>query len=101
MLEITESQCIIYSSKHCKMAGLNTEIKRKQADYHVQTEDKGHGINHVETVIYKSGKILSSRKSSYTSFLNHPNLKQKVQQMIEKQHKECLKEIDDGKFDHL
>jgi hypothetical protein len=83
------------------MAGLNTNLKRKQANYHVQTEDKGHGINHVETVIYKSGKVLSSRKSSYASLINDPHLKQKIQQIIEKQHEECLKEINDGKFDHL
>lgn len=83
------------------MPGLNTDVKRKQADYHVQTEDKGHGVNQVETVIFKSGKVLSSRKSSYAPLLNHPNLKQKIQQMIEKQHEECLKEIEEGKFDHL
>ncbi|MFW6140021.1 MAG: hypothetical protein ACOC5S_01525 [Acidobacteriota bacterium] len=83
------------------MAGLNTNVKRKQADYHVQTEDKGHGINQVETIIYKSGKVLVSRKSSYTSLLNHPKLKQKIQQIIEKQHEDCLKEINEGKFDHL
>ena len=101
MLEITESQGIIYSLKHCKMAGLNTNIKRKQVDYHVQTEDKGQGINHVETIIYKSGRVLSSRKSSYESLINQPDLKQKIQQIINKQHEECLKEINDGKFDPI
>jgi len=82
------------------MAGLNSEIKRKQANFHVQTEDKGQGAHFVESVIFKSGKILSSRKSSYASYINHPNLKQKIQEIIENQHEECLKEISEGKFDH-
>jgi hypothetical protein len=83
------------------MAGLNTEIKRKQKSFHVQTEDKGPGINYVESVVFKSGKILSSRKTSYASYLNQPGLKQKIQQIIEKQHQDCLKDLSDGKFDHL
>jgi len=81
------------------MSGLNTEVKRNQVSYHVQTEDKGHGKNYVETVIFRSGKVLSSRKSSYANIISHPDLKQKIQEMIETQHQECLKEISEGKFD--
>jgi hypothetical protein len=83
------------------MAGLNTDIKRNKVDYHIQTEDKGKGLNYVETVIFKSGKVLSSRKSFYATLLNNPDLKQKIQELIEKQHNECLQEISAGKFDHL
>ncbi|MBD3413337.1 MAG: hypothetical protein GF421_02775 [Candidatus Aminicenantes bacterium] len=83
------------------MAGLNTEVKRKQKSFHVQTEDKGIGINYIETVIFKSGKILSSQKTSYAAHLNQPDLKQIIQQMIKQQHQECLKELSEGKFDHL
>jgi hypothetical protein len=101
MLEITLDQCIIYSAKEGKMAGLNSEVKRKQSHYHIQTEDKGQKVHYVESVIFKSGKILSSRKSFYTSLINYPDIKQKIQQIIEKQHRECLEEISKGKFDHL
>jgi len=83
------------------MAGLNTNIKRNKVNYHLQTEDKGKGINYVETVVFKSGKVLFSRKSSYASFLNQPDLKQKIQELITKQHEECLQEVSAGKFDHL
>ena len=83
------------------MAGLNTDIKRNKVNYHVQTEDKGQGINYVETVVFKSGKVLFSQKSSYASFLSQPDLKQKIQELIKKQHEECLKEVSAGKFDLL
>jgi hypothetical protein len=83
------------------MAGLNTDIERNKVNYHLQTEDKGKGINYVETVVFKSGKVLFSRKSSYASYLNQPDLKQKIQELIKKQHEECLQDVSAGKFDHL
>jgi hypothetical protein len=82
------------------MSGFNTEIKRLAASFHVQTQDLGPNARHVESLIYKSGKLLSSRKADYTPFLALPELSDKVHQLMEEQHASILKEISEGRFDH-
>jgi len=83
------------------MSGINIEITHNGESYHVQTQDKGHGAHYVESLIYKSGKLLSSRRTFYTVYLGSPDLKEKIKKIIEAQHGEILKNIADGKFDHL
>ena len=83
------------------MAGLNTTVTRSGVDFHVQTQDKGRPANYVESTVYKSGQVLSSRKTFYTSFLDSPDLQNKINTIIEEQHKTILKEIEEGKFDPL
>ena len=82
------------------MAGFNTDIKYKGALFHVQTQDVGPSARCIESLIYKSGKLLSSRKGFYTSFLGSPQLQEKIQQLLEEQHGAVLKEIAEGKFEH-
>lgn len=83
------------------MAGLNSEIEHNDSSFHVQTQDMGPGANHIESTIYKSGRFISSRKAIYTSYLNQPDLPQKIVQMIEEQHNTIINEIKAGKFDRL
>lgn len=82
------------------MTGFNTEVKYKGASFHVQTQDVGPGARYVESLIYKSGKLLSSRKTYYTSSLASPHLQEKILQIMEEQHNVILQEIADGKFEH-
>ena len=83
------------------MSGFNTEIEHDGAAFHVQTQDQGTNAHYVESVIYKSGKVLSSRRTYYTSFLNSPTLHSKICEIIQEQHSGILKEIAEGLFDHL
>jgi len=83
------------------MPGYNTEIKHKEKLFHVQTQDKGRSANYIESIIYKSGKVLTSKKIFYTPFLSIKNLGEKIQQLIKEQHNTVIKEIEEGKFDHL
>jgi len=82
------------------MSGFNTEVKRLAAVFHVQTQDVGPGLRYVESLIYKSGKLLTSRKTDYTPSLGSPRLQARVQQIMEEQHNAILREIADGKLDH-
>jgi len=82
------------------MAGFNTEVKRLAAVFHVQTQDMGPSLRCVESLIYKSGKLLTSRKTDYTPSLGSPQLKARVQKIMEEQHHAILGEIADGKLDH-
>lgn len=83
------------------MAGFNTTVTRSGTDFHVQTQDKGRPANYVESTVYKSGRVLSSRKTFYTSFLDSPDLQDKIRKIIREQHDTILKEIEEGKFDLL
>jgi len=83
------------------MSGYNTEVKHNEALFHVQTQDKGRGANYIESIIYKSGRVLTSKKNFYTSSLNNKNLGEKIQQLSKEQHNSVIKEIKEGKFDHL
>ena len=82
------------------MTGFNTEIKRLGAVFHVQTQDAGPGSRQVESLIYKSGKVVSSRKSDYTPLLGSPDLKDRIARLMSEQHAAVSKDIQDGKFDH-
>ena len=82
------------------MAGFNTEVKRLAAVFHIQTQDAGPSLRYVESLIYKSGRLLTSRKSDYTPSLGNPQLPARVRQIMEEQHNAILKEIADGKLDH-
>ena len=83
------------------MSGYNTEVKHKEKLFHVQTQDKGRGANYIESTIYRSGRVLTSKKNFYTSFLYSKNLGEKIQQLIKEQHNTVIQEIKEGKFDHL
>src|SRR3972149_72348 len=49
------------------ITGFNTDVKYRGVVYHVQTEDKGAGNPLIETLIYKGGEILSSRRLPHAS----------------------------------
>jgi len=84
------------------MAGFNSQIKYKGTSFHIQTQDKGTKVNQLESLIYKSGGIISSRKTSYASLLGSPDFEKKVNQLMKKQHLAIINEISEGKFDrHL
>jgi hypothetical protein len=83
------------------MSGFNTEIEHEGSAFHVQTQDQGVTAHYVESVIYRSGKVLSSRRTYYTSFLSNTALQSKICEIIQEQHSTILKEITDGRFDHL
>jgi hypothetical protein len=83
-----------------QMSGFNIEVKRLAAVFHVQTQDLGPSARCVESLIYKSGKLVSSRKTDYAPFLASPELPDKIHKIMEKQHAAVLKEISEGRFDH-
>lgn len=82
------------------MSGYNTEVRHQGGVFHVQTQDSGPAGRCVESLIYKSGKLLSSRKSDYTPFLGSPDLRQKIDQLMSDQHAAVIRDIRGGRFDH-
>ena len=83
------------------MAGFNSKIEYKGITFLVQTQDMGRPTNCIESLIYKSGKTLAPKKTFYTQHLNSPNFNDKIQGLLEDQHKSIIKAIADGKYDKL
>lgn len=81
-----------------KQQGLNSEATHNGNTYHIQTQDKGPGAPYVESIIYKSGKLLSIKRTDYTSSLNDSDLEKKISRIIRDQHNEIMREISKGKF---
>lgn len=83
------------------MTGLSAQIQHKGLTYYVQTQDMGQRSNYVESLIYRSGKLLTTRKTVYTSYLGLPDVKEKVAEIMHQQHETILREITEGKFEHF
>lgn len=81
------------------MEGYNTTIEYKGASFMVQTQDKGPAFNYVESLIYLAGRVIASKRLSYSDHLNQPNLKEIIQNLVEELHADVLDEIVEGKYD--
>ena len=80
------------------MPGYNTRVEFKGSAYMVQTQDKGLAAQYVETLIYKSGRLLTSRKTRYTHLMSSSDVKAAIERIMEDQHKQVLDEIVEGKL---
>jgi hypothetical protein len=80
------------------ITGFNTDVKHKGVVYHVQTEDKGAGNPLIETLIYRGGEILSSRRLPYADVCK-PGDEAAITQLMEEQHKGMILEIKRGRFE--
>ncbi len=81
------------------MEGYNTTIEYKGHLLMVQTQDKGPAFNYVEALIYLAGRVIASKKSSYSAHLNQPDLQEIIKRLVEELHADVLDEIVEGKYD--
>jgi hypothetical protein len=80
------------------ITGFNTDVKYRGTVYHVQTEDKGTANPLIETLIYKGGEILGSRRLPYAELVKTPD-EATITRLMEDQHKAMIMEVKRGKFD--
>ena len=83
------------------IVGFNTDIKYRDEVFHIQTEDKGENNPQVETLVYHSGEILTSRRISYGHLLNKDDTQRRIKAMMKTQHDQVIAELKGGKFWHL
>ncbi len=84
------------------LTGFNTDVLHEGRTYHVQTEDKGADNPLIETLIYLGGAILASRRRSYAELSDNgsgPVEREKVSQLLERQHQAVVRDIRLGKYD--
>ena len=81
------------------ITGFNTDVKYNGVVYHVQTEDKGAGNPLIETLIYKGGEILGSRRLPYSDLIKGPGDEATITRLMEDQHKGMIMEVKRGRFE--
>jgi len=81
------------------ITGFNTDVKYKGTVFHVQTEDKGLDNPLIESLIYKGGEILGSRRLPYSDIMENGYDEKAVVKLMEDQHKTMIEEIKKGRFD--
>ena len=80
------------------ITGFNTDVKYRGTVYHVQTEDKGTANPLIETLIYKGGEILGSRRLPYGDLVQGHD-EPAITKLMEDQHKGMIMEVKRGRYD--
>jgi len=80
------------------ITGFNTDVKYQGVVYHVQTEDKGPVNPLIETLIYKGGEILGSRRLPYGDIVKGPDDEAAISHLMEEQHKGVMQDVKRGKY---
>ncbi len=80
------------------ITGFNTDVKHRGLVYHVQTEDKGRENPLIETLIYKGGEILASRRLPYAEIISGSDAEKAISRLMEEQHKAMILEVKKGAF---
>ncbi len=75
------------------LTGYNTDIKHEGVIYHVQTEDGGTDNPVIVSLIYRGGRILASKKTSYAHLLGTDDLMSHLRDLLEYQHRAMIKAI--------
>lgn len=81
------------------ITGYNTDVKRNNRVFHIQTEDKGESSPYIESLVYVGGEILATRKTSYADVIREGRDDKLVQELMEQQHRTMIAAIQRGRFD--
>ena len=81
------------------ITGFNTDVKYRGVVYHVQTEDKGPQNPMIETLVYKGGEILASRRLPYGELVADHTDEAALTKLMEGQHTTMMTEVKQGRFE--
>lgn len=82
------------------LVGYNTNVRHKGKLYHIQTEDSGINHPHVITHLFADGgRIIASRKTSYSEHLGTDDIEGTVRKLMQEQHKAIFIELRDCVYD--
>ena len=82
------------------VVGFNHNIKYRGQTYHAQTEDSGADRAQVVTHLFLGGNIIASKRTGYADITAAENLSDVVRALMEEQHKEVLRNLVHGVYDH-
>ena len=81
------------------ITGFNTDVEYKGVVFHVQTEDKGIHNPIIESLIYRGGEILGSKRVPYAHLLKNGYDEKLVIRLMEEQHRNMIADVRRGKYD--
>jgi hypothetical protein len=82
--------------------GFNNNIKFKNTQFHVQTEDSGLDAPHIITHLFADGgRVIKSHKRSYESEVGREDVAEYVRGLMKSQHLEMVMKLRDGSFDKI
>jgi len=81
--------------------GYNHNIRYRERTYHVQTEDSGVKNPVIITHLFIGGTILATQRSNYADIVANDTVEDLVRVRMQDQHKAMLRQLMDGKMDHL
>jgi hypothetical protein len=82
------------------VVGYNHNVKYRGQTYHAQTEDTGSDRAQIVTHLFLGGNIVASKRTSYSDIAGAENLPDVVRALMEEQHKEVLRNLVHGVYDH-
>jgi hypothetical protein len=80
------------------ITGFNSDVQYRGKVYHVQTEDKGTVNPLIETLIYKGGEILASRRLPYADLIEGDDNEAAITHLMEEQHNTMILEVKRGSY---
>ncbi len=80
------------------ITGFNSDVQYRGKIYHVQTEDKGTENPMIETLIYKGGEILASRRLPYKDLIQGDDVEGAITHLMEEQHNTMTLEVKRGSY---
>ena len=77
--------------------GHNTNVTVGDAQYHVQTEDRGAAHATIETTVYNQGRLIHKRKIEYRELLPLNSAKEvALKQRLDEQHRAVMEDLKSG-----
>ena len=77
--------------------GHNTNVTVGDAQYHVQTEDRGAAHATIETTVYNQGRLIHKRKIEYRELLPLDRAKEvALKQRLDEQHRAVMEDLKSG-----
>ncbi|MBM3311944.1 MAG: hypothetical protein FJY80_10590 [Candidatus Aminicenantes bacterium] len=83
------------------MGGTTAEIIHRGEKFLVQTQDNGPRAQAIETLVYRRGRLVHSRKASWQPLLGRPDFEARLQDLIASQHRDVCADIPAGRLDHV
>jgi hypothetical protein len=82
--------------------GFNNNIKFKDQQFHVQTEDSGLDAPHIITHLFADGgRVIKSHKRDYSEHVNRSDVAEYVRSLMKAQHLEMVMMLRQGRFDPI
>jgi hypothetical protein len=81
-------------------SGFNTDVSVGERVFHVQTEGRGPARPVIDTVVYRNGRVLYRRASSYGHLADSPEFTpEALRRRVEEQHRAVIEDLRSGALD--